>query len=112
MIFILTICGALPVIAWFVAEVKGKLGFRLLVGVFAFAVVGILSFEGGRIKPAFENEDLRACLVEIQTAVDKGDLARVKAGYQEYATDIAQGYDEYASRRMMLMELRSYKPKP
>ncbi len=110
MIFILVICGALPVITWFVAEIKGKLGLRLLVGFFAFGVVGMLSFVGGRTKPEYENEDMRACLAEIQVAIQKGDLKRVEAGYREYATDIAEGRDEYHSQQFMLMAMRAYKP--
>ena len=111
MIYILIICGTPLVISWYLAELKGKLGLRLLVGLLAFAVVGILSFQGGRTKPAFENEDLRACLSEIRSALEKGETKRVEAAYREYATNIAQGYEEYASRRMMLMELRSSKPR-
>ena len=110
MIFILIICGALPVFTWIIAEVKGKVGLRLLVGVFAFVVIGALCFEGGRMKPSFENEDLRACLKEIQVSVRKGDIARVQRGFHEYDSDIAEGDGEYQSRRMMLMELRAKKP--
>ena len=96
---------------WLVAELKGKVGLRLAVGVFAFAAVGMLSFEGGRTQPAFENEDLRACLAEIQKASANGELAKIDAAYHAYENDVQAGRGDYQARREMLATLRTYKTK-
>jgi hypothetical protein len=111
MIYVFLLCGALPIMAWFVAELKGQVWLRLAVGIFAFGVVGMLSFEGGRTKPAFENEDLRACLAEIQRAFARGEFEKIDAAYRAYENDIQAGRGEYGARCEMLATLRTYKVK-
>lgn len=111
MIYVLLICGALPVMAWLVAEIKGKVGLRLVVGLLAFAAFGTLGFEGGRTKPAFENEDLRGCLAEIESAFAKGEFEKIDAAYRAYESDLQAGRGEYQARREMLATLRTYKGK-